>query len=134
MDRASSLVSVVPAVRSRLVALQRAMAREGGIVMDGRDIGTVVFPDADLKFYLDADLRVRAARRLEELRRSGAEEDPAAVQAEVAQRDERDRQRVASPLQAAKDAIRIDTSRLGPEEVVACMLAEVRKVARADNS
>ena len=134
MDRASSLVSVVPEVRRRLVAIQRAMAEEGGIIMDGRDIGTVVFPDADVKFYLDADLPVRSARRLEDLRRSGAELDSEAVQSEVARRDERDRQRDASPLQAATDAIRIDSTRLTTEEVVACMLAEVRKVLRSDNS
>jgi len=134
MDLASSLVSVVPEVRRRLVTIQRAMAKEGGIVMDGRDIGTVVFPDADVKFYLDADLTVRAARRLEDLRRSGAEVDLQALQAEVARRDERDRQREASPLQAATDAIRIDSTRLAAEEVVACMLSEVRKFLRPDNS
>jgi cytidylate kinase len=134
MDRASSLVSVVPEVRGRLVAIQRAMAEGGGLVMDGRDIGTVVFPDADVKFYLDADLTVRAARRLEDLRRSGAKVDPAGVRAEVARRDERDRQRDASPLQAAADAIRIDSTRLTPEEVLARMLAEVRRVLGSDNS
>jgi cytidylate kinase len=134
MDLASSLVSVVPEVRRRLVTIQRAMAKAGGIVMDGRDIGTVVFPDADVKFYLDADLPVRAARRLEDLRRSGTEVDPQALQAEVAHRDERDRQRDASPLQAAPDAIRIDSSRLTAEEVVARMLSEVRKFLRRDNS
>ncbi len=134
MDRASSLVSVVPEVRERLVAIQRAMAKEGGVVMDGRDIGTVVFPDAEVKFYLDADPTVRAARRLEDLRRSGAEVDPEAVQAEVARRDERDRQRDVSPLQAATDAIRIDSTRLSREEVVARMLAEVRRFLRSDKS
>ena len=71
MDEAASLVSTCPAVRERLVALQRAMACAGGVVMDGRDIGTVVFPDADLKFFLDADLGVRADRRLQDLRRAG---------------------------------------------------------------
>jgi cytidylate kinase len=134
MDRASSLVSVVPEVRRRLVAIQRALAKEGGVVMDGRDIGTVVFPDAEVKFYLDADLPVRAGRRLEELRRSGAEVDPWAVSAEVARRDERDRQRDASPLQVAADAVRIDSTHLGPEEVVACMLEEVRRFQRSDKS
>ena len=134
MDRASSLVSVVPEVRQRLVAIKRALAKEGGVVMDGRDIGTVVFPDAEVKFYLDADLPVRAARRLEDLRRSCAEVDPGAVQAEVAGRDERDRQRDASPLQAATGAIRIDSTRLAPEEVVACMLEEIRRFQRTDKS
>jgi len=134
MDRAASLVSVVPEVRRRLVALQRALATGGGVVMDGRDIGTVVFPGADVKFYLDADLAVRAARRREDLRRSGVEVPPEVVQTDVARRDERDRQRDASPLQAAADAIRIDTTHLGPEEVVAGMLAEIRRVHGSDKS
>jgi cytidylate kinase len=134
MDRASSLVSVVPEVRRRLVAIQRVLAEEGGVVMDGRDIGTVVFPDADVKFYLEADLAVRAARRLEDLRRSGVEATPEMVQTDVAHRDERDRQREASPLQAAADAIRIDSTHLGPEEVVSRMLEEIRRFHRSDKS
>jgi cytidylate kinase len=134
MDRASSLVSMVPEVRRRLVAIQRALAEGGGVVMDGRDIGTVVFPDADVKFYLDADLTVRAARRLEDLRRSGVEATPEMVQTDVAHRDERDRQRDASPLQAAADAIRIDTTLLSPEEVVTGMLQEIRRFQRSDKS
>jgi cytidylate kinase len=134
MDLASSLVSVVPEVRRRLVTIQRALAKAGGIVMDGRDIGTVVFPGADVKFYLDADLPVRATRRLGDLRRSGTEVDPETLQAEIARRDERDRHRDASPLQAAPDAIRIDSTRLTPEQVVARMLSEVWKFLRPDNS
>ncbi|MGE5851343.1 MAG: (d)CMP kinase [Candidatus Methylomirabilota bacterium] len=134
MDRASSLVSVVPEVRRRLVAIQRALAEGGGIVMDGRDIGTVVFPDADLKFYLDADPAVRATRRLEDLRRSGMESSPEMVQTDVARRDERDRQRDASPLQAASDAIRIDSTHRTAEEVVACMLEEIRRFHRSYKS
>lgn len=134
MDRASSLVSVVPEVRRRLVAIQRALAKEGGVVMDGRDIGTVVFPGADVKFYLDADPAVRAARRLEDLRRSGVEVTPEVVQTDVARRDERDRQRDASPLQAAADAIRIDSTLLSPEEVVTAMLEEIRGFQRSDKS
>jgi cytidylate kinase len=134
MDRASSLVSVVPEVRRRLVAIQRALAKEGGVVMDGRDIGTVVFPGADVKFYLDADPAVRATRRLEDLRRSGVEVAPEMVQTDVARRDERDRQRDASPLQPAADAIRIDSTLLGPEEVVASMLEEIRRFQRSDKS
>jgi cytidylate kinase len=134
MDRASSLVSVVPEVRRRLVAIQRALAKEGGVVMDGRDIGTVVFPGADVKFYLDADPAVRAARRLEDLRRSGVEVTPEVVQTDVARRDERDRQRDASPLQAAADAIRIDSTLLSLEEVVIAMLEEIRGFQRSDKS
>ncbi len=128
MDEASSLVSTCPAVRHRMVALQRAMAREGGVVMDGRDIGTVVFPDADLKFYLDADLSVRATRRQGDLSRAGNRVDIQTVQEEVARRDTRDTTRQASPLRPASDAIRIDSSGLSPEQVLQRMLAEVRKL------
>lgn len=125
VDEAASLVSTCPAVRERLVALQRSMARARGVVMDGRDIGTVVFPDADLKFFLEADLAVRADRRWRELQAVGTEVDPARVQREVARRDARDSGREVAPLRPAPDAIRIDTSRLGPEGVLAAMLAAV---------
>ena len=128
MDEASSLVSTCPAVRDRMVALQRAMARVGGVVMDGRDIGTVVFPDADLKFYLDADLTVRASRRLGDLSRAGNRTDIRTVQEDVARRDTRDTTREASPLRPAADAIRIDSTGLSPEQVLQRMLAEVRKL------
>lgn len=134
IDEASSLVSTCLEVRERLVALQRAMAREGGVVMDGRDIGTVVFPDADLKFYLDADLSVRASRRLGDLRHAGAQTDLSAVQVEVERRDERDRGREVSPLRAAADAVPIDSSNLDADEVLRVMLAAVRKVVEPDNS
>ena len=134
MDEASSLVSACPEVRERLVALQRFMAAEGGVVMDGRDIGTVVFPDADLKFYLDADLTVRAARRLQELRKAGSRLSMEAVQAEAARRDERDRGREASPLRPAAHAIRIDSTKLDAEAVLHLMLAVVRRFQKPDNS
>ncbi len=134
MDEASSLVSTCPAVRTRMVALQRAMAQDGGVVMDGRDIGTVVFPGADVKFYLDADLDVRVARHLEDLRRT----DPAAnlevVRAEVARRDLRDQGRETSPLRVAEDAIRIDTTSLDAEEVLRAMLTVVQTFLKSDNS
>jgi cytidylate kinase len=134
MDEASSVVSTYPEVRWRLVALQRATAEAGGVVMDGRDIGTVVFPDADLKFYLDADLTVRAARRLQDLRRSGSDADLTAVQAEVARRDARDQGRETSPLAAAADAIRIDSTGLEADQVLRRMLAVVAQVLKPDKS
>lgn len=134
MDEASSVVSTCPAVRERLVALQRAMAREGGVVMDGRDIGTVVFPNAQLKFFLDADLAVRADRRLTDLRRAGATVEASQIRDEVARRDARDRAREVAPLRAAPDAIRIDSTLLDAEAVVAAMLAEVAKVLNQDKS
>ena len=134
MDEASSVVSTFPEIRRRLVALQRAMAKEGGIVMDGRDIGTVVFPDADLKFYLDADLTVRAARRLQDLRQTGTPIDLDAVRVEVARRDERDRGRETSPLTVAADAIRIDSTALDADGVLRVMLEAVQHVLKPDKS
>ena len=134
MDQAASLVSTCPVVRERLVALQRSMGESVGLVMDGRDIGTVVFPDADLKFFLDADLAVRAERRRQDLVLAGKPSDPAAVQDEVARRDARDRGREASPLRPAPDAIRIDSSALGADEVLQRMLAEVARLLEQDKS
>lgn len=134
MDEASSLVSVWPEVRERLVALQRAMAAAGGVVMDGRDIGTVVLPDADLKFYLDADPDVRAARRLRELERTGVPGDLAVVRAEVLRRDARDSSRTASPLRPAADAIRVDSSGLDADAVLALLLRETGERSRSANS
>jgi cytidylate kinase len=134
MDEASSLVSVWPEVRERLVALQRAMAAAGGVVMDGRDIGTVVLPDADLKFYLDADPDIRAARRLRDLERTGLPAEFGAVRSEVLRRDARDSGRAASPLRPAADAIHVDSSRLDADAVLALMLREAAKRSRSDNS
>ena len=134
MDEASSVVSTCPAVRERMVALQRAMAREGGVVMDGRDIGTVVFPNAQLKFFLDADVAVRADRRLTDLRRAGATVEAGRIREEVERRDARDRAREVAPLRAAPDAIRIDSTSLEAEAVVGAMLAEVAKVLNQDKS
>lgn len=122
MDEAASIVSTCPAVRTRLVELQRAMAAEQGVVMDGRDIGTVVFPAADVKFFLDADLKVRAERRLRDLERVGARMDLAAVEGEVLRRDARDQGRAVAPLRPAEDAVRLDTTALDVEGVVAAML------------
>ncbi len=132
MDEASSIVSTCPAVRERMVSLQRRMACQGGVVMDGRDIGTVVLPQADLKFYLDADLPVRASRRMEDLSRAGNPADRRVVEADVARRDARDATREISPLRPARDAIRIDSSGLSAEEVLERMLAEVRKLPEPD--
>jgi cytidylate kinase len=110
------------------------MAARAGVVMDGRDIGTVVFPDADLKFFLDADLSVRAERRRRDLERAGAPTTHAAVLEEVARRDARDRTREASPLIPAADAIRIDSTSLTADEVIRRMLTEVARLLKQDNS
>lgn len=113
----ASRVSVHPQVRDRLVELQRKMGEEGGIVMEGRDIGTKVFPDADLKIFLDADPVVREQRRMEQQKIKG--EVAASVAADLRERDRRDRTRSASPLVAASDAVVIDSSSLTEDEVMA---------------
>ncbi|HXB54397.1 MAG TPA: (d)CMP kinase [Vicinamibacteria bacterium] len=120
---AASRVSVHPSVRREMVARQRELGRDGGAVLDGRDIGTVVFPDAEVKFYLDADPALRARRRHAELARAGVAVPLEAVEREVRERDHIDTHRPVSPLATAKDAIYLDTSRLSPEEVVEEMLA-----------
>ncbi|HET7746323.1 MAG TPA: (d)CMP kinase, partial [Vicinamibacteria bacterium] len=125
VSTAASRVSVHPPVRKVLVALQQAMGREGGIVMDGRDIGSAVFPDADVKFYVDADARRRALRRSEELRAAGHVADVEAIAEEIRARDHADSTRAESPLTRAKDALHIDTTDLDAEEVVARMMEAV---------
>jgi cytidylate kinase len=126
ISRASSLVSVHPGVRVEMVARQREMGKDGGVVLDGRDIGTAVFPDAEVKFFLDANPGERAQRRLGELRAAGNDVSFDAVEKEVRERDYTDSHRAESPLVRAWDAIALDTTRLGPEEVVERMLAAVR--------
>ncbi len=121
----ASRVSVHPQVRARLVELQRKMGAEGGIVMEGRDIGTKVFPDADLKIFLDADPVVREQRRMEQQKIKG--EVAASVAADLRERDRRDRTRSASPLVAAADAVVIDSSSLREDEVMARVEELVRK-------
>jgi CMP/dCMP kinase len=113
----ASRVSVHPKVREWMVAHQREMGAGGGVVMEGRDIGTKVFPDADLKVFLDADPVVREKRRMEQQRIKG--EVSADVAADLRERDRRDRTRAASPLQAAADAVVIDSSSMSEDEVLA---------------
>jgi cytidylate kinase len=124
VTEAASRVSVHPGVRAWMVARQREMGAGGGVVMEGRDIGTKVFPDADLKIFLDADPVVREQRRMEQQRIKG--EVAASVAADLRERDHRDRTRAASPLQAAGDAVVIDSSQLSEEEV----LGRVEELAR----
>jgi cytidylate kinase len=125
-SRASSLVSVHPGVRTEMVARQREMGRDGGVVLDGRDIGTAVFPDAEVKFFLDATPGERAQRRLEELRAAGSDITLERVEEDVRERDYTDTHRAESPLVKAWDALELDTTRLSPEEVLERMLAAVR--------
>jgi cytidylate kinase len=118
MSAASSRVSRWPAVRSALVGQQRRFGAGGGIVMEGRDIGTVVFPDAEVKIYLTASAEERARRRTEELGARGEDVDPARVLADVIERDRRDSEREHSPLRPADDAVEFVTDGLSVEQVV----------------
>ncbi|HVJ09575.1 MAG TPA: (d)CMP kinase [Acidisarcina sp.] len=118
VTEAASRVSVHPAVRHWMVAMQRKLGEMGGVVMEGRDIGTEVFPGADVKIFLDASPEARGERRYQQLGPSG-ETQQAAVLREIQQRDERDRTRVQSPLRPAADAVVIDSTNLPLDEVVA---------------
>jgi cytidylate kinase len=121
---AASVVSAVPAVRAALVDLQRAFAaRPPGAVLDGRDIGTVICPDAAVKLFVDADLETRARRRWKELLATDPGTIYAAVLADLRQRDARDRQRAVAPLAPAPDAFLLDTSALTAEQALATALA-----------
>jgi cytidylate kinase len=117
VTEAASRVSVHPQVREVMVALQREMGASGSVVMEGRDIGTEVFPNADLKIFLDADPVVREQRRMEQQKIKG--EVAASLAADLRERDHRDRTRAASPLVAAADAVVIDSSSLSEDEVLA---------------
>jgi cytidylate kinase len=112
----ASRVSVHPKVREWMVARQREMGLGGGVVMEGRDIGTKVFPDADLKIFLDADPVIREQRRLDQQRVRGASAESMA--AELRERDRRDRTRAASPLMAAEDAVVLDSTHMTEDEVL----------------
>ncbi|HET7348616.1 MAG TPA: (d)CMP kinase [Acidobacteriaceae bacterium] len=122
VTQAASRVSVHPHIRSWMVDLQRDLGRRGGVVMEGRDIGTVVFPDADVKVFLDASPEARSQRRYEQSASSTAagqsQSDRADVLRALRERDERDRNRANSPLRPAPDAIVIDSTSLTLEEVV----------------
>jgi len=127
VDAHVSAVSRHPAVRAAAVALWREVAAAGGIVMVGRDIGTVVLPDADLKLFLTAAPEERARRRAAEQRQRGLPADPAAILAELHQRDRLDSEREAAPLRAAPDAVVLDNTHLTPEEELAAVLAVIQE-------
>ena len=120
MGEAASIVAAHPPVRDALIAAQRNFAgRPGGAVLDGRDIGTVICPHADVKIYVTANSAARAQRRALELAGRGEKADYAAILADIAKRDARDSERAAAPLKAAPDAALLDTSRLGVEAAFA---------------
>ena len=134
-SQVTGLVSVVaarPPVRERLVELQREIARRKSVIMDGRDIGTVVFPDADVKFFITASLAVRARRRYLELLEKGQQVDLETVMQDLERRDALDSSRAHSPLQPAPDAIIVDTSDMDLAEVVERVSEAIRRVKRGE--
>jgi len=125
VDAASSEVAAIPEVRSALLAFQRRFPAARGAVLDGRDIGTVVFPEAAVKLFVTASLAARAERRWRELAARGVETELAAIEAELAERDRRDASRLAAPLRPAADAIRLDTTDLDADAAFAAALSAV---------
>ncbi|MFP7754189.1 (d)CMP kinase [Thermodesulfobacteriota bacterium B35] len=125
MGMAASRVSALKPVREKLTRMQQEIGRAGKIVAEGRDTGTVVFPDAAWKFFLDATPEERARRRAEQLRQRGQKVDETEILAQIIRRDRDDRERTIAPLRAAPDAIRIDTTNLDPAEVVASILSHI---------
>jgi cytidylate kinase len=128
VDRIVSLVSAIPVVRERLVSIQREIGKIGGIVCEGRDIGTVVFPEAEVKIYMYADLTERAKRRTKELREKEMVVDQEEVEAGLQERDRLDSSRSHSPLVVPDGAIVIDTTHLTREEQANRVLEEVARV------
>jgi CMP/dCMP kinase len=126
MDKAAASVARLPHVREVLVGQQRAMGEGGAVVMEGRDIGTVVFPDADLKLYIDATAEERARRRAADPAHSGGAGSLANVQSELVARDKSDSTRSVAPLQIAKDAVYLDTTSMPIDEVVEQVLKLVK--------
>jgi CMP/dCMP kinase len=131
VSAAASKVSAIPGVRRAMVEAQQRMAEGASVVMEGRDIGTVVFPDADVKIFLDAQSGTRAHRRTEELRMKGQDVGTSAMEQEISERDQRDRTRADSPLVQAPDAVYVDTTGLPIAEVEEVVLKIVR--ARVSN-
>ena len=123
----TSLLTRLAAVRDKMTPLQRALAGTGGVVLEGRDTGSVVWPAAEVKFYLDAEPAVRAERRRRELEARGVAVDRTAVADELARRDRQDRERELAPLVEPRDAHRVDTTGLSLDEVVERMLETVER-------
>ncbi|MDE7450621.1 MAG: (d)CMP kinase [Alistipes sp.] len=123
-----SQVSAIPDVRRKLVAMQQEMGRRRGVVMDGRDIGTVVFPDAELKIFMTADPSVRARRRYDELRAKGDEVSLEEIERNVRERDKADSSRAVSPLRQAEDAVVLDNSRMTVDEQMAWFMERFSKI------
>lgn len=118
----ASVIAVYPAVRAKLLDLQRKIAADNNAVMDGRDIGSFVLPDATLKIYLTASVETRAQRRYAELTEKGVDADLKAIKEDIADRDYRDMNRAVSPLVKAEDAVLVDSSEMSIEEVVSAIM------------
>jgi len=127
----ASRIAVIPGVRRAMVAKQREIGQKVSVVMEGRDIGTVVFPNADVKVFLDATLEERVRRRLLESRAKGVEVSPSALTAQMKERDERDSTRADAPLAQAPDAVYLDSTELSEDQVAEAILKMVR--ARVTN-
>lgn len=128
VGNAASVISPIPEVRKKLRELQQRLAAEHDCIMDGRDIGTCVLPDAQLKVYLTASSAVRAKRRYDELTAKGENCDLQKIQADIEERDYRDMHREASPLRQAEDAVLVDTSKMTPEEVIDKLISLSREI------
>ncbi|MFQ5925945.1 MAG: (d)CMP kinase, partial [Terriglobia bacterium] len=125
--RAASVVAAIPEVRRLLVAQQQQLGAAGGVVMEGRDIGSIVFPKAELKIFLDASPEVRAQRRFQHQQELGISTSLEQTREEVSQRDLRDAERTASPLRRTPDAVYLDTTALSMEEVVEVIVRLARE-------
>lgn len=127
----ASQVAAMPEVRAALLQRQRDFAQSPGLVADGRDMGTVVFPDAQVKLFLDASAQVRAQRRYNQLKEKGIDANISEIEREIRDRDDRDRNRSVAPLKPAEDAVCIDTSMLDIEQVVqqACKILREKGIA-----
>lgn len=131
--QAASTIAVIVPLREALLGFQRSLVSKDGLVADGRDMGSVVFPSAPLKFFLTASAEVRAHRRFKELRQAGSSDTIGHILRQIETRDQRDRDRKVSPLIAASDAIVLDTSDLAIEDVVQKMMVEVQRCGLAIN-
>ena len=123
----ASKISTQAAARAVLTEKMRQAGQDGGIIMEGRDLGTVVFPDAEVKLYLDASAEVRADRRVKQLQAQGVAADYEKILSSIKERDLRDSTRAASPLKPAPDAIKIDTSHMSREEVIEAVVKEIKR-------
>lgn len=130
----ASTLSALPEVRAALLEVQRSLARPPGLVMEGRDIGTVVFPEATVKFYLDASVKERARRRLKDLLAKGEDATLDEVVGQLRARDERDKNRAVAPLRRADDAVYVDTTDMTFDEVVDLLVDRVnRRLGKSDD-